>query len=76
MLSSHESTSAPLAPTRTVIGATDKQAGQPADRSYNAQNVLATLYHVLGIDPHTTLPDFSGRPLPLLDDVQPIAELV
>ena len=40
------------------------------------QNVLATLYSVLGIDPATTLPDHSGRPVYLLDDRQPVAELI
>ena len=39
------------------------------------QNIFATLYHVLGIDPAQTLPDM-GRPLPLLEDRAPIAELV
>ena len=40
------------------------------------QNVLATLYHVLGIDPLTTLPDHQGRPIYLLDDREKVAELV
>jgi len=38
--------------------------------------VLATLYHVLGIDPATTLPDHQGRPVYLLDDRDKVAELV
>jgi hypothetical protein len=38
--------------------------------------VLATLYRFLGIDSELTLPDFSGRPQYLLDDRDPIAELV
>ena len=40
------------------------------------QNVLATLYGHLGIDPTTTLIDFTGRPQPLLDDCTPIKELL
>lgn len=41
------------------------------------QNVLATLYHVLGIDPdQTTIPDHQGRPIHLLDDTQKVKELV
>jgi hypothetical protein len=31
---------------------------------------------VLGIDPHATLPDFTGRPPHLLDDPPPIRELL
>jgi hypothetical protein len=37
---------------------------------------LATLYRHLGIDPSTTLPDHAGRPIYLLDDREPIAELI
>jgi hypothetical protein len=40
------------------------------------QQVLATLYHRLGIDPRRTLPSPTGRPMPLLDHPEPIAELV
>jgi hypothetical protein len=38
--------------------------------------VLGTIYHALGIDYTQKLNDFSGRPMQLLDDGQPIAELV
>jgi hypothetical protein len=40
------------------------------------QNIHATLYHVLGIDPTITFPDFTGRPMNLLDDPKPIALLL
>jgi hypothetical protein len=59
-----------------VIGATDAKAEKPKGVPYRPQHVLATLYHVLGIDPATTLPDHVNRPMPLLDDPKPIAELV
>jgi hypothetical protein len=59
-----------------VVGATDKTASSPTTRPYSPQNVLATLYHVLGIDPSATLPDHNGRPMYLLDEREPIAELV
>jgi hypothetical protein len=59
-----------------VIGATDKTASSPTTEPYSPQNVLATLYHVLGIDPGTTLRNHSGRPVYLLDDREPIAELL
>jgi hypothetical protein len=57
-------------------GATDARGEAPTTRAYGPQNVLATLYHVLGIDPGQTLPDFSGRPQYLLDERDVIAELV
>jgi uncharacterized protein (DUF1501 family) len=59
-----------------VVGETDSKAERPRSRALGAQDVLATLYHVLGIDPTEKLPDFSGRPMPLLDDGKPIAELI
>jgi hypothetical protein len=59
-----------------VIGATDPRGERPKTRPYTPQNILATLYHVLGIDPTQTFPDHSGRPRQFLDDRETIAELV
>ncbi len=61
--------------TGQVIGATDPLGQRPAGQANTPQNVLATLYHVLGIDPASTLPDHSGRPIYLLDDRRRIEEL-
>jgi hypothetical protein len=58
------------------IGKTDSHAAEPVTRGYGPQRVLATLYHVLGIDPSITIPDRSGRPQFLLDERDPIPELV
>jgi hypothetical protein len=63
--------------TGRVVGETDARAEKPRFRHYSTQNVLATLYHVLGIDAGAiTLNDFRGRPQYLLDDPEPIAGLV
>ena len=60
-----------------VVGATDPRGERPKGNPYTPQNVLATLYHVLGIDAaNTTIPDHSGRPIYLLDDSEKIKELV
>jgi hypothetical protein len=59
-----------------VIGETDSRGGRPRNRGVGAQNVLGTIYHALGIDPKEKLNDFTGRPTQLLDDGEPIAELV
>jgi uncharacterized protein (DUF1501 family) len=61
--------------TGQVIGATDARGERPAGRPYTPQNVLATIYRHLGIDPETTLIDHAGRPIALLDDPVRIAEL-
>jgi uncharacterized protein (DUF1501 family) len=59
-----------------VIGRTDRYGGTAAGVPYTPQNMLATIYRTLGIDPATTLPDYAGRPTFLLDDQRPIAELI
>ena len=62
--------------TGQVIGSTDKLAAYPKDRPVWFQNVFATLYHNLGIDPATTVADREGRPMALLDEREPIRELI
>jgi hypothetical protein len=59
-----------------IVGETSKDGAVPITRPYNPQNVLATLFHVLGIDPATTIPDHNGRPQYLLEDREPIRELI
>jgi uncharacterized protein (DUF1501 family) len=59
-----------------VVGATDRRAERAVGRPITPQNLLATMYHVLGIDPAMTFPDHRGRPQYLLDDRTPIAELL
>jgi len=61
--------------TGQLIGETTAHGERPRGRAYGPQNVLAALYRHLRLDPATTLPDFTGRPRPLLDDATPIAEL-
>jgi uncharacterized protein (DUF1501 family) len=58
-----------------AIGATDARAGSPKGHAYTPQNMLATLYYLLGIDPSRTLPDHNGRPMYLLDEREVIKEL-
>ena len=59
-----------------IVGATNDKAEHPAERPLKPSDVLATIYHVLGIDPRMTFPDFAGRPVHLVDDGKPIAEIV
>ncbi|MFO0961050.1 MAG: DUF1501 domain-containing protein [Isosphaeraceae bacterium] len=62
--------------TGQVIGTTTKGAEVPKDRPVSFQEVFATLYHTLGIDPDSTVPDRNGRAMRLLDELEPIRELV
>jgi hypothetical protein len=59
-----------------VIGRTDRTGSASVGNPYTPQNMLATLYHVLGIDPATTFPNHTGRPIHLLDDSECIKELL
>ena len=59
-----------------MIGSTDKNAAYATNRPITFQNIFATLYHNLGIDPSTAVLDKSDRPMPLLQEVEPIGELV
>jgi hypothetical protein len=49
-----------------VLGSTDAVAGYPRDRPVSPKDVLHTIYHLMGIDPHTELQDRLGRPVPLV----------
>jgi hypothetical protein len=63
--------------TGQVIGSTDKFADSVKDRAVHYRDVLATIYHSIGLDPHTMLTDVTGRPVPVLaGDCNPIRELV
>ncbi len=59
-----------------VVGKTDKIAGDVIERPISPKDVLATVYHLLGIDPETTLTDRAGRPLPLLSEGAVIPEVL
>jgi Protein of unknown function (DUF1501) len=59
-----------------VVGATDSRAERARTGNITFQNIVATIYHVLGIDMNVQLTDFNGRPQYLLDDATPIEELV
>ena len=58
-----------------IIGSTTPDGGQPHNRPLVPGDLLASIYRVLGIDHASALPDRQGRPIPLLDAGQPIAEL-
>jgi hypothetical protein len=49
-----------------VVGRSDRHGATVADRPVSPKDILATTYHLLGIDPETTLTDRLGRPMPLV----------
>jgi len=62
--------------TGQVIGATDRRGEEVVERRCGVGDFLATMYRHLGIDAATVaIPNFSGRPIPILSDGRPIREL-
>src|SRR5947199_5318870 len=59
-----------------VIGATNEHAEYPVERPLGPEDVLATIYHVLGIDTKQEFHDREGRPIPILASGEPIRELI
>jgi Protein of unknown function (DUF1501) len=58
-----------------VVGASDARAGEPADRPLTPTDLLATMYHCLGIDPHQSLTRPDGSSYQLVEDGAVIHEL-
>jgi hypothetical protein len=59
-----------------TIGETDAQAARSKGAPYTPSNIMANLYRHLGIDPSVTIPDNNGRPMYVLDDREPVRELL
>ena len=61
--------------TGQIIGASSRDGGLPADRPIGPDDVLATLYKHLGINPNLNAVNYQGRPIALLPDGKAIDEL-
>ncbi len=59
-----------------VVGATNRKGEQPSERPLRPEDVIRTVYHVLGIDPLHEFPNESGRPMAVMNRGRPIAELI
>jgi Protein of unknown function (DUF1501) len=62
--------------TGQVIGATNAKGEHPQERPLTPNDLWATMYRHLGIDPTACFPDQSGRPMPILPFGEPIRELL
>ncbi len=52
----------------TVYGSTDKDGKYPIENKTSPEDLAATVYHALGIDPDTNITMPDGRPVPLVGD--------
>jgi hypothetical protein len=58
-----------------VVGSTNSRGEYPKERPLTPQDLLATMYRHLGIDPLHEFVDTVGRPIPALAQGTPIREL-
>jgi hypothetical protein len=58
-----------------VVGSSDEKGAFPKANPKSPQDVLATIYHHLGIDPTVQFVAPNGRPSPILPHGKPIEEL-
>jgi hypothetical protein len=59
-----------------AVGSSNARGELPRDRRCTPSQLLSTIYQALGIDTSMTFPNNSGRPMYILDDRQPISELL
>jgi hypothetical protein len=59
-----------------VVGATDSRAEYPRENPQGPQDVLATVYHFLGVDTNIEFISEASRPIKICNVGKPIAELV
>lgn len=63
--------------TGRIVGATDRRAEEVTERRVGPHDFLATIYAHLGIDyEKVALPDFTGRPIPIVQNGKAIPELL
>jgi uncharacterized protein (DUF1501 family) len=58
-----------------VLGESDAKGAFPKSQPKTPQDVLATMYRHLGVDPHRQYLNNAGRPIPVLPSGQPLLEL-
>jgi uncharacterized protein (DUF1501 family) len=59
-----------------VFGASDSQGAYPASNPVPPADLVATIYHLLGIDPHMLVRDPFGRPFPIARGGSPILDVL
>jgi hypothetical protein len=59
-----------------VYGSTDKDAAYALDHPTSPEDLAATIFDRLGIDPHSRISDAQGRPVPLVDGGSVIRDIL
>jgi hypothetical protein len=59
-----------------VVGASDRLGGEVSETPVSPKDILATTFHLLGIDPHTHVSDALARPVPIAGSGEVRTELL
>lgn len=59
-----------------IIGASNSRGEYPKERPVPPHDLFSTLYRLLGIDQEALFHDQTGRPIPVLQEGEPIKELI
>lgn len=59
-----------------VHGRTDAQAAYPVEHPVSAGDLVATIYHLLGVDASLTVNDLTGRPVPIAHGGAPVRDIL
>jgi hypothetical protein len=59
-----------------VLGGSDKMAAYPVDAPVTPGDVVATIYHLLGVDPELMVNDLTGRPIAIAHGGKPIRQIL
>jgi len=59
-----------------VLGRSDRTGGEPTDHPVTPGDLVATIYHLLGVDHELMLPDLTGRPIAISHGGRPIEAIL
>ena len=59
----------------SIYGETDRDAAYAVEKPTSPEDLAATIYHALGIDPELRLTDAQGRPTSVVENGQPLLEI-
>jgi len=59
----------------TTYGRSDEKGTRPVEHPVTPEDLAATLYWAMGIDPGLMLPDSLNRPIPIVTDGKPVAAI-
>jgi hypothetical protein len=59
----------------TVHGSSDRIGAFPSGQPTSPEDLAATIYHALGIDPSTHIRKLDGQPVPIVDGGKPLEDI-